>query len=76
MRLVVDLVGVEHVALGSDFDGSAAFINASGLAMLTETMLNASFTEAEIAAIMGGNALRVFRQTLPEQLVGAFRLNC
>jgi microsomal dipeptidase-like Zn-dependent dipeptidase len=67
MRYVIDLVGVEHVALGSDFDGSAAFINASGLAMLTETMLKAGFTETEISAIMGGNALRVFRQILPDQ---------
>jgi len=67
MRYVVNLVGIEHAALGSDFDGSAAFINASGLAMLTEAMLKAGFTETEIAAIMGGNALRVFRQTLPDQ---------
>ena len=65
MRYVADLVGVEHVALGSDFDGSAAFIDASGLAMLTEAMLKGGFSEAEIAAIMGGNALRVFRQILP-----------
>lgn len=67
MRYVADLVGVEHVALGSDFDGSAAFINVSGLPMLTETMLKSGFTEKEIAAIMGGNALRVFRQALPDE---------
>ena len=65
MRYVVDLVGVEHVALGSDWDGSAAVINASGLAMLTEAMLEEGLTEPEIAAILGGNALRVFRQVLP-----------
>jgi microsomal dipeptidase-like Zn-dependent dipeptidase len=66
MRYVADLVGVQHVALGSDFDGSAAIINVSGLPMLTEVMLKAGFTEKEIAAIMGGNALRVFRQALPD----------
>ena len=65
MRYTVDLVGVDHVSLGSDFDGAAAFIDVSGLAMLTETMLEEGFSEAEISAIMGGNALRVLRQVLP-----------
>jgi microsomal dipeptidase-like Zn-dependent dipeptidase len=35
--------------------------------MLTEALLREGFTEAQIAAIMGGNALRVFRQTFPEE---------
>ncbi|MBE9516274.1 MAG: dipeptidase [Proteobacteria bacterium] len=65
MRYVADLVGVEHVALGTDFDGAVTVVDASGLVMLTQALLQAKFTEDEIAAIMGGNALRVFRQTLP-----------
>ena len=35
--------------------------------MLTDALLQEGFTEAQIAATMGGNALRVFRQTLPEE---------
>ena len=67
MRYVADLVGIEHVALGTDFDGAVStVVDASGLVMLTQALLQAKFTEAEIAAIMGANALRVFRQTLPE----------
>lgn len=65
MRYVADLVGVEHVALGTDFDGATTVVDASGLVMLTQALMQAKFTEVEIAAIMGGNALRVFRQTLP-----------
>ena len=66
MRYVADLVGVKHVALGTDFDGAVTtVVNASGLVMLTQALMQAKFTEVEIAAIMGGNALRVFRQTLP-----------
>jgi len=42
-------------------------IDASGLALLTEAMLKANFSPEEVAAIMGGNVLRVLRQTLPEQ---------
>ena len=68
MRYVADLVGVEHVALGSDFDGAVTtVVDASGLVMLTDALLQEGFTEAQIAATMGGNALRVFRQTLPEE---------
>ena len=66
MRYVADLVGVQHVALGSDFDGSKTVVNAAGLVMLTSTMLDAGFTKHEITAIMGGNVLRVLRQTLPD----------
>jgi microsomal dipeptidase-like Zn-dependent dipeptidase len=68
MRYVADLVGVEHVALGSDFDGAVTtVVDSSGLVMLTEALLQEGFSEAEIAAIMGGNAMRVFRQTLPAE---------
>jgi microsomal dipeptidase-like Zn-dependent dipeptidase len=66
MRYVADRVGVAHVALGSDWDGSTAVIDASGLALLTEAMLKAGFTRDEIAAILGTNVLRVLRQTLPD----------
>jgi len=67
MRYVADLVGVEHVALGSDFDGAKTMIDATGLVMLTEALIEGGFAAEEIAAIMGGNALRVFRETLPER---------
>ncbi len=66
MRYVADLVGVQHVALGTDFDGAVATVfDATGLPVLTEALLASGFDEAEIGAILGGNALRVLRQTLP-----------
>lgn len=66
MRYLADLVGVEHVALGSDFDGSTSVVDASGLVLLTEAMIQAEFSEEEIRAILGGNMLRLLEQTLPE----------
>lgn len=66
MRYVADLVGVQHVALGSDFDGSKTVINAGGLVLLTAAMQDEGFTNEEITAIMGDNVLRVLRQTLPD----------
>lgn len=66
MRYVADLVGVEHVALGVDFDGVIrAPVDASGLPFLTGALLDIGFTLGETEKIMGGNALRVLRQILP-----------
>lgn len=66
MRYVAELVGVEHVALGSDFDGAVtAVMDASGLSLLTEALMDNGFSAEEIRAIMGGNVLRVFRSVLP-----------
>jgi microsomal dipeptidase-like Zn-dependent dipeptidase len=67
MRHVADLVGVDYVAVGSDFDGAiTAPIDASGMALLTEALMGQGFIEEEISRIMGGNVLRVLREVLPK----------
>jgi microsomal dipeptidase-like Zn-dependent dipeptidase len=66
MRYVADRVGVKHVALGSDYDGTVSVpFDATGLPLLTEALLEEGFTPREIEQIMGENAVRVLRQTLP-----------
>ncbi|MEE4464287.1 membrane dipeptidase, partial [Azotobacter chroococcum] len=66
IRHTADLIGVEHVALGSDFNGTVrTAFDASGLPLLTEGLLAAGFDEAEIAAIMGGNVRRLLLASLP-----------
>lgn len=66
IRHAADLIGVEHVALGSDFNGTVrTAFDASGLPLLTEGLLAAGFDEAEIAAIMGGNVRRLLLASLP-----------
>lgn len=66
IRHVRDLVGVGHVALGSDFDGSVwTAFDASGLALITEALLGDGFTEGEVRAVMGENVLRVLSEVLP-----------
>lgn len=66
IRHVVRLAGVEHVALGSDFDGATTVpFDASGLAALTDGLLGAGFSERDVARIMGENSLRVLRGVLP-----------
>jgi microsomal dipeptidase-like Zn-dependent dipeptidase len=62
MKHVRDLVGIEHVALGSDFDGSVVTrFDASQLVQVTQALMDEGFTPGEIRAAMGGNALRVLR---------------
>jgi microsomal dipeptidase-like Zn-dependent dipeptidase len=66
MRHVADRVGVEHVALGTDFDGTVSVpVDATGLPHLTEALLNEGFSPQEVEQIMGGNVVRLLRQTLP-----------
>ncbi len=67
MRSAIDLVGVDHVALGSDFDGTVTTpFDTSELAILTQTMLRRGFTEQEIRKVMGANAQRFFLESLPD----------
>jgi membrane dipeptidase len=63
MAHVRDLVGIGHVALGSDFDGSVTTRFHTGqLVQVTQALIQIGFTEAEIRAVMGENALRVISQ--------------
>ncbi len=65
MKHVRDLVGIQYVALGSDFDGATTTrFDTSGLVQITQALLDAKFTPDEIRAVMGGNALRVIRAGL------------
>jgi membrane dipeptidase len=59
---VRDLVGIDHVGLGSDFDGATTTgFDASQVVAVTQALLDAGFSEADIRKVMGGNVLRVLR---------------
>jgi microsomal dipeptidase-like Zn-dependent dipeptidase len=65
MKHVRDLVGIEHVALGSDYDGATTVrFDTSQLVQVTQALLDAGFTADEIRSVMGGNAIRVLREGL------------
>jgi membrane dipeptidase len=62
---VRDLVGIDHVALGSDFDGAVTTgFDTAGLVNVTQALVDRGFTDEEIAKVMGGNVLRLL-QGLP-----------
>jgi microsomal dipeptidase-like Zn-dependent dipeptidase len=63
----VSVVGADHVALGSDFDGAVrTAIDAAQLPELTAALLAAGVTEDAVGKIMGENVFRVFAATLPD----------
>ena len=64
---VADLVGIDTVGIGSDFDGGSnlpGFSDGSQMVNLTRAMLARGLSEEEIKKIWGGNFLRVLRQTI------------
>ena len=63
---IVKLVGVDHVGLGSDFDGTSSvpqgLEDVSKLPIITYHLLKRGYKEEEIIKILGGNLLQVFEQ--------------
>jgi membrane dipeptidase len=63
---VRDLVGIDYVGLGSDFDGAVKTqFDTTRLDAITQALIDAEFSDADIAKVMGGNVLRLLAQTLP-----------
>jgi len=69
IKHVRDLVGIEYVGLGSDFDGTVTVgFDTSKLNYITSYLLNdASFTKEDIRKVMGGNAIRLLKLLLPDK---------
>ncbi|NNC72532.1 MAG: dipeptidase [Sphingomonadaceae bacterium] len=62
------LVGTRHVGLGSDYDGSTTVgFDTSQIAVITQLLIDRGVPEDEIAAIMGGNVVRLLREGLPQR---------
>ena len=67
LRYAIDLVGEDHVALGSDFDGTTTTaFDTSEIAVLTQKMMDKRFSDSEITKVMGGNSIRFLSSYLPK----------
>ncbi|MEM9623356.1 MAG: dipeptidase [Pseudomonadota bacterium] len=67
IKYAVDLLGVDHVALGSDYDGSTTVtFDAGDLAVLTQALLDVGLSEADIRQVMGENQLAFLARHLPQ----------
>ncbi len=61
---IVKVAGIDHVGIGTDFDGGGGLqdcIDASELGNITLELVKRGYTEEEIRKIWGGNFMRVFR---------------
>lgn len=68
IRHAVDVMGLEHVALGSDFDGAVTTpFDVTGLPLLVPALRAEGFGESEIQAIVGGNTRDFLLANLPVQ---------
>jgi membrane dipeptidase len=63
---IAKVAGIDHVGIGSDFDGITAWPagleDVSCYPRLTEELLNRGYSESDVHKILGGNALRAFRE--------------
>lgn len=69
---IVEVAGIDHVGLGSDFDGvptlPVQMEDVAKYPYITQGLINRGYTEAEIQKILGENLMRVFE--LAEKVAG------
>ena len=58
IRYAVNVMGADAVGIGTHF-------NSTAIPWVTDGLLNAGFSDLDVAKVMGGNYLRVLRQVLP-----------
>jgi membrane dipeptidase len=62
---IAKLIGVDHVGIGSDFDGAESYPlgldSVSDYPKITEELLKLGYSEKDVDKILGGNVLRVFK---------------
>ena len=67
---IAELVGIEHVGIGSDFDGITTTVegleDVSCYGNLREPLLRRGFSEEDVARVFGGNMERVLLAVIPK----------
>lgn len=62
---VVDVIGVDYVGIGSDFDGGGGIEGCTDVSMMkniTKELIRRGYSREDIAKIWGGNIMRVMRE--------------
>lgn len=62
IRHIAELIGTDHIGIGSDFDGGGGITGCNSsneLINITKSLLKAGFSESDLQKIWGGNFLRV-----------------
>ena len=64
---IVKIAGIDHVGIGTDFDGGGAVsgcFDVSEMGNITLELVTRGYTEKQIRKIWGGNFMRVFKAVL------------
>ena len=64
---MVEVMGIDHVGIGSDFDGGGGLVgfdDVSQMPNITQELIDRGYTEAEIRKLWGGNLMRVFGEVI------------
>ena len=62
---VVDLVGIDHVGFGSDYDGGAALVDCfdvTELPAITQALLRRGYSRSDLQKFWSGNLMRVMKE--------------
>jgi membrane dipeptidase len=62
---VVQVIGIDHVGIGTDFDGGGGVDGCRSVAEMkniTIELLHRGYSKSDIEKIWGGNIMRVFRE--------------
>lgn len=73
INYVVELVGIDHVGIGSDFDGGGGIIgvaNMGEMKAITRALLEEGYSDSDIGKLWGGNVLRIME--IARQQAGSF----
>ncbi|MEM9838059.1 MAG: membrane dipeptidase [Pseudomonadota bacterium] len=64
----IENFGVDHIALGSDFDGTVyTRMDVSEMAAITQALMDRGVPDDDIRKVMGGNTVRFFLENLPSE---------
>ncbi len=62
----INLVGADHIALGSDWDGSVEALPSDLLPHITDELLKAGVSKTDVQKVMGGNSIAFLKKWLPK----------
>ena len=67
MVYIGEKIGYDHVALGSDYDGTVhTLFDVSGVPLITQELLRRNISIDNIKKIMGENVLRILKEGIPK----------
>ena len=62
----IALVGADHVALGSDWDGSTQTMTADELPLITQALIEAGIADEDLKKVMGENSVKFLQSWMPD----------